>query len=162
MTKSELIENLSTKHPTLSAKEVEGIVKDILELIAQSLEEGNRIEVRGFGSFSLHHRQPRVGRNPKTGDSVKLDAKSVPHFKAGKELKDRVKCFCLNIQSISIKRHLGVVFYYKFWHNETILNKEIVMIKYILGLIIVLAIVIVAVTIGANNDQVITFNYICC
>ena len=85
MTKSELIENLSTKHPTLSAKEVEGIVKDILELIAQSLEEGNRIEVRGFGSFSLHHRQPRVGRNPKTGDSVKLDAKSVPHFKAGKE-----------------------------------------------------------------------------
>ena len=90
MTKSELIENLSTKHPTLSAKEVEGIVKDILELIAQSLEEGNRIEVRGFGSFSLHHRQPRVGRNPKTGDSVKLDAKSVPHFKAGKELKDRV------------------------------------------------------------------------
>ena len=90
MTKSELIENLSTKHPTLSAKEVEGIVKDILELIAQSLEEGNRIEFRGFGSFSLHHRQPRVGRNPKTGDSVKLDAKSVPHFKAGKELKDRV------------------------------------------------------------------------
>ena len=56
--------------------------RDILELIAQSLEEGNRIEVRGFGSFSLHHRQPRVGRNPKTGDSVKLDAKSVPHFKA--------------------------------------------------------------------------------
>jgi len=75
MTKSELIENLSTKHPTLSAKEVEGIVKDILELIA------------------LHHRQPRVGRNPKTGDSVKLDAKSVPHFKAGKELKDRVNVF---------------------------------------------------------------------
>lgn len=67
--------------------------KDILELIAQSLEEGNRIEVRGFGSFSLHHRQPRVGRNPKTGDSVKLDAKSVPHFKAGKELKDRVNVF---------------------------------------------------------------------
>ena len=93
MTKSELIENLSTKHPTLSAKEVEGIVKDILELIAQSLEEGNRIEVRGFGSFSLHHRQPRVGRNPKTGDSVKLDAKSVPHFKEGKELKDRVNVF---------------------------------------------------------------------
>ena len=94
MTKSELIENLSTKHPNFyPQKEVEGIVKDILELIAQSLEEGNRIEVRGFGSFSLHHRQPRVGRNPKTGDSVKLDAKSVPHFKAGKELKDRVNVF---------------------------------------------------------------------
>ena len=64
MTKSELIENLSTKHPTLSAKEVEGIVKDILELIAQSLEEGNRIEVRGFGSFSLHHRQPVFAELP--------------------------------------------------------------------------------------------------
>ena len=89
-----LIESLlySYNH-ILSLKEVEGIVKDILELIAQSLEEGNRIEVRGFGSFSLHHRQPRVGRNPKTGDSVKLDAKSVPHFKAGKELKDRVNVF---------------------------------------------------------------------
>ena len=67
------------------------------------LEEGNRIEVRGFGSFSLHHRQPRIGRNPKTGDSVKLDAKSVPHFKAGKELKDRVNVFCLNM-SIDINK----------------------------------------------------------
>ena len=104
MTKSELIENLSTKHPTLSAKEVEGIVKDILELIAQSLEEGNRIEVRGFGSFSLHHRQPRVGRNPKTGDSVKLDAKSVPHFKSGvKKLKRSRKCFLLK-HSIDINK----------------------------------------------------------
>ena len=90
MTKSELIENLSTKHPTLSAKEVEGIVKDILELIAQSLEEGNRIEVRGFGSFSLHHRQPRVGRNPKTGKAVDVAAKAVPHFKPGKALRDAV------------------------------------------------------------------------
>ena len=90
MTKSELIENLSTKHPTLSAKEVEGIVKDILELIAQSLEEGNRIEVRGFGSFSLHHRQPRVGRNPKTGEKVQVAAKAVPHFKPGKALRDAV------------------------------------------------------------------------
>lgn len=93
MTKSELIENLSAKHPSLPVKEVEGIVKDILELIAQSLEEGNRVEVRGFGSFSLHYRQPRLGRNPKTGDSVKLDAKCVPHFKAGKELKERVDVF---------------------------------------------------------------------
>ena len=93
MTKSELIENLSAKHPSLSAKEVEGIVKDILELIAQSLEDANRVEVRGFGSFSLHYRQPRLGRNPKTGDSVKLDAKCVPHFKAGKELKERVDVF---------------------------------------------------------------------
>lgn len=93
MTKSELIENLSAKHPSLSIKEIEGVVKDILELIAQSLEDANRIEVRGFGSFSLHYRQPRLGRNPKTGDSVKLDAKCVPHFKAGKELRERVDIF---------------------------------------------------------------------
>ncbi|OOF49015.1 integration host factor subunit beta [Rodentibacter trehalosifermentans] len=93
MTKSELIERLSVKHPSLSVKEVEGIVKDILELISQSLEEANRVEIRGFGSFSLHYRQPRLGRNPKTGDSVKLDAKCVPHFKAGKALKERVDVF---------------------------------------------------------------------
>ena len=63
------------------------MVKDILEFISQSLENGDRVELRGFGSFSLHYRNPRLGRNPKTGDSVKLEAKSVPHFKAGKELK---------------------------------------------------------------------------
>lgn len=90
MTKSELMEKLSAKQPTLSAKEIENMVKDILEFISQSLENGDRDEVRGFGSFSLHHRQPRLGRNPKTGDSVNLSAKSVPYFKAGKELKARV------------------------------------------------------------------------
>lgn len=90
MTKSELMEKLSAKQPTLSAKEIENMVKDILEFISQSLENGDRVEIRGFGSFSLHHRQPRLGRNPKTGDSVNLSAKSVPYFKAGKELKARV------------------------------------------------------------------------
>lgn len=90
MTKSELIEKLLAKQPTLPAKEIENMVKDILEFISQSLEKGDRVEVRGFGSFSLHHRQPRLGRNPKTGDSVNLSAKSVPYFKAGKELKARV------------------------------------------------------------------------
>lgn len=90
MTKSELIEKLLAKQPTLPAKEIENIVKDILEFISQSLENGDRVEIRGFGSFSLHHRQPRLGRNPKTGDSVNLSAKSVPYFKAGKELKARV------------------------------------------------------------------------
>ncbi|HHF5474419.1 TPA: integration host factor subunit beta [Haemophilus influenzae] len=90
MTKSELMEKLSAKQPTLPAKEIENMVKDILEFISQSLEDGDRVEVRGFGSFSLHHRQPRLGRNPKTGDSVNLSAKSVPYFKAGKELKARV------------------------------------------------------------------------
>lgn len=93
MTKSELIENLSAKHPSVPSKEVENIVKDMLELISQSLEEGNRVEIRGFGSFSLHYRQPRIGRNPKTGDSVELEAKCVPHFKAGKSLKERVDIF---------------------------------------------------------------------
>lgn len=93
MTKSELIEQLSAKHPMLPMKEIENMVKDILEFISLSLENGNRVEVRGFGSFSLHYRQPRVGRNPKTGDSVKLEAKSVPHFKAGKELKERVDIY---------------------------------------------------------------------
>lgn len=90
MTKSELIEKLLAKQPTLPAKEIENMVKDILEFISQSLENGDRVEIRGFGSFSLHHRQPRLGRNPKTGDSVNLSAKSVPYFKAGKELKGRV------------------------------------------------------------------------
>ena len=93
MTKSELIEKLLAKHPTLPIKEIENMVKDILEFISQSLENGDRVELRGFGSFSLHYRNPRLGRNPKTGDSVKLEAKSVPHFEAGKELKERVDIY---------------------------------------------------------------------
>lgn len=90
MTKSELIENLVAQNPSLSSKTVDDCVKEILEQIMFTLAEGERIEVRGFGSFSLHYRQSRMGRNPKTGDSVKLLAKYVPHFKAGKELKERV------------------------------------------------------------------------
>src|ERR1051325_2436567 len=90
MTKSELIERIVTKQPQLSAKDVELAVKTILEQMAQTLATGERIEIRGFGSFSLHYRAPRHGRNPKTGDSVSLDGKFVPHFKPGKELRDRV------------------------------------------------------------------------
>lgn len=90
MTKSELIESLVLKNPSVPVKDVDNAVKEILERMSQALENGGRIEVRGFGSFSLHFRQPRVGRNPKTGEQVKLDAKSVPHFKAGKELRERV------------------------------------------------------------------------
>ncbi|MBR0573234.1 integration host factor subunit beta [Pasteurella atlantica] len=90
MTKSELIEILSYKLPQLQVKCVEQSVKLILEQMSESLEQRQRVEVRGFGSFSLHYRQPRVGRNPKTGESVKLNAKYVPHFKAGKDLKERV------------------------------------------------------------------------
>lgn len=90
MTKSELIESLVAKNPSLQTKIVDECVKEILEQMIVALEKGSRIEVRGFGSFSLHYRQSRVGRNPKTGDSVKLSSKYVPHFKAGKELKERV------------------------------------------------------------------------
>lgn len=90
MTKSELIERLVAKNPVLQARIIEESVKSILEQIMRSLEEGSRVEVRGFGSFSLHFRQARVGRNPKTGESVKLSSKYVPFFKAGKELKERV------------------------------------------------------------------------
>jgi len=90
MTKSELIERLAARQTQLSLKDVELVVKNLLEHMAQSLAQGERIEIRGFGSFSLHYRAPRVGRNPKTGQSVDLDGKYVPHFKPGKELRDRV------------------------------------------------------------------------
>ncbi|AQS36010.1 integration host factor subunit beta [Shewanella psychropiezotolerans] len=90
MTKSELIEKLATRQSQLSAKEVESAIKEMLEQMAHTLEGGDRIEIRGFGSFSLHFRAPRTGRNPKTGTSVELDGKYVPHFKPGKELRERV------------------------------------------------------------------------
>lgn len=90
MTKSELIEVLARKQTQLAYKDVELAVKTMLEHMAQSLSTGERIEIRGFGSFSLHFRPPRKGRNPKTGDSVDLNAKYVPHFKPGKELRERV------------------------------------------------------------------------
>ena len=90
MTKSELIERIAGKQSQLSAKDVELAVKGVLETMSQVLAEGGRIEIRGFGSFSLHYRVPRIGRNPKTGAPVALSGKHVPHFKPGKELRDRV------------------------------------------------------------------------
>ena len=90
MTKSELIERIVEQQEQLMAKDVELAVKAMLEYMCQVLIDGGRIEIRGFGSFSLHYRQPRVGRNPKTGESVNLSGKYVPHFKPGKELRDRV------------------------------------------------------------------------
>ena len=90
MTKSELIEELAKKQPHLAAKDVEFAVKCIIERMNQALSTGSRIEIRGFGSFSLHKRPQRMGRNPKTGESVALAEKHVPHFKPGKELRDRV------------------------------------------------------------------------
>jgi integration host factor subunit beta len=90
MTKSELIELIASRQIQLSAKDVELAVKTILEHMSQILSTGERIEIRGFGSFSLHYREPRKGRNPKTGDAVQLTGKYVPHFKPGKELRERV------------------------------------------------------------------------
>ena len=90
MTKSELIEILTQRQAHLKADDVDLAVKSLLEMMGGSLSEGGRIEIRGFGSFSLHYRPPRTGRNPKTGDAVALPGKHVPHFKPGKELRERV------------------------------------------------------------------------
>lgn len=90
MTKSELIVKLSDKYSHIPAKDVEGSIREMIDLMTEALATGGRIEIRGFGSFSLHHRAPRIGRNPKTGDLVRLDSRSVPHFKAGKDLRERV------------------------------------------------------------------------
>jgi integration host factor subunit beta len=90
MTKSELIELLARRQPHLKADDVDLAVKSLLHMMSGALASGERIEIRGFGSFSLNYRPPRTGRNPKTGDAVALSGKHVPHFKPGKELRERV------------------------------------------------------------------------
>lgn len=90
VTKSELIEKIAETQSQLSPKDVELAVKLMVEEMSQTLSTGGRIEIRGFGSFSLHYRSSRTGRNPKTGSAVDLQGKYVPHFKPGKELRDRV------------------------------------------------------------------------
>lgn len=90
MTKSELIGILAQRQTHLAYNDVELAVKAILEHMATTLSNGKRIEIRGFGSFALHYRAPRVGRNPKSGEPVSLAAKYVPHFKPGKDLRHRV------------------------------------------------------------------------
>ena len=90
MTRSDLIIKLAERYPQLLGKDAELAVKVILESMASSLTSGDRIEIRGFGSFALNYRPPRMGRNPKSGDKVQVPAKYVPHFKAGKELRERV------------------------------------------------------------------------
>ncbi len=90
MTKSELIEVIARKQKHLPARDVELAVKHLLELMSDALANGERIEIRGFGSFSLHYRPARTGRNPKTGEAVALAGKYVPHFKPGKDLRERV------------------------------------------------------------------------
>ena len=90
MTKSELIERLALKQTHLMHKDAELAVKMMLDEIGNALARQDRVEIRGFGSFSLHHRPARVGRNPKTGESVRIPEKRVPHFKPGKEMRERV------------------------------------------------------------------------
>ena len=90
MTKSDLIARLAERFPQLVAKDADFAVKMILDALSEALVKGDRIEIRGFGSFSLNYRPPRVGRNPKSGDKVRVPEKWVPHFKAGKELRERL------------------------------------------------------------------------
>ncbi len=90
MTKSELIEVLHREQPHLKTEDVEMAVKLLLDLMSGTLAQHDRIEIRGFGSFSVHYRSPRTGRNPKTGVAVELPSRHVPHFRPGKELRTRV------------------------------------------------------------------------
>ncbi|MDR2366298.1 MAG: integration host factor subunit beta [Zoogloeaceae bacterium] len=90
MTKSELIERLAGRFPQLAAKDADDVVKMMLNVMSNALIVGTRIEIRGFGSFSLNYRPSRLGRNPKSGQQVVVPEKWVPHFKAGKELRERV------------------------------------------------------------------------
>ena len=91
MTKSELIERFAKRYPHLVIEDAEVVVHTIVEAMCNSLMDGQRVEIRGFGVFNLHYRPPRDGRNPKSGEAVKVPAKYVPHFKAGKELRERAK-----------------------------------------------------------------------
>ena len=90
MTKSKLINLLAAKFSQLVHKDAVLAVKSIIDVMSDSLRDKKRIEIRGFGSFSLNYRPPRIGRNPKTGEKVNVPEKIVPHFKAGKELRARV------------------------------------------------------------------------
>ncbi|MEH6544681.1 MAG: integration host factor subunit beta [Porticoccaceae bacterium] len=90
MTKSELIERIAMNQDQLPPKDVELAVKMMLDSMTKALTNNQRIEIRGFGSFCLHYRAPRIGRNPKSGTTVELPGKYVPHFKPGKELRERV------------------------------------------------------------------------
>ncbi len=90
MIKSELVQQIADKNPHLYQRDVENIVNAILGEITDALARGSRVELRGFGAFSVKHRKPRIGRNPRTGESVKVGEKWVPFFKTGKELRERL------------------------------------------------------------------------
>ena len=88
MTKSELISYLAEENPHLYQRDVERIVTTVFDEITSALSRGDRVELRGFGAFSMKHRDSRIGRNPRTGDAVQVSAKSVPYFKTGKHLRE--------------------------------------------------------------------------
>ncbi len=90
MTRSELVDRLHSRFPTLTHDDAKSVVDVILEAVTHSLVADSRVEIRGFGSFSLNYRQPRVGRNPKSGEKVQVPGKYVPYFKAGKEMREGV------------------------------------------------------------------------
>ena len=90
MTKSELIAYLADENPHLYQRDVERIVTTVFDEIASALSQGDRVELRGFGAFSVKHRDSRVGRNPRTGEAVQVDAKRVPYFKTGKQLREKL------------------------------------------------------------------------
>lgn len=88
ITKSELIEQVATKHPNMTKKQVEYIVNEVFVTVKESLKSGDKVEVRGFGSFKIREKKPKSGRNPKTGNKVDVPMKKVPSFKPGKEIKE--------------------------------------------------------------------------
>jgi integration host factor subunit beta len=90
MIKSEIVQHIADKNPHLYQRDVENIVNAILNEISEALAQGNRVELRGFGAFSVKNRKPRIGRNPRTGESVQVGEKWVPFFKTGKELRQRL------------------------------------------------------------------------
>jgi integration host factor subunit beta len=91
ITRSDLVKILSKNQRYLAPKDVEVVVKSLINILSNSLSSGERIEIRGFGSFNLHYHPSRIGRNPRTGESVNIAGKYVPHFKPGKELRKRVQ-----------------------------------------------------------------------
>ncbi len=90
MTKSELIARLAAQNPSLYHRDIERLVNTVFDTIIEALEDGNRVELRGFGAFSVRHRDGRMGRNPRTGEAVEVAPKSVPFFKMGKGMKERL------------------------------------------------------------------------
>ncbi len=90
MTRSDLVEELANRFEQLTHRDAEHAVKTILDAVSLALVKGHRIEIRGFGSFSVNHRSPRMGRNPRSGESVAIPEKRVPHFKPGKALRESV------------------------------------------------------------------------